>query len=202
MGVMWRRTVGPAEEPITLADVKRQCRISPDVLDEDQLVFGYLEAARELGEGYTARGWLTQTWVMTCDDWAEVAGLPMAAPLQSVTTVKYYDEDGTLQTLSASVYDVDTASTPGAIALKSDQSWPSLQTARQVWRIEVTYVVGWTAPALVPSMFKQGVLLLVDSLYENRSAVQVGIGVAAVTLPFGVDTFWPDEVRWSPSVCA
>jgi uncharacterized phiE125 gp8 family phage protein len=201
MGVMWRRSVGPVEEPVTLAEAKRQCRISSEVLDEDPLVLGYLKAARELGEGHTARGWLTQTWVETCDDWAEIGALPMAAPLQSVTSVKYYDEDGTLQTLGVGVYDVDTASTPGAIGLKSGQSWPSLQSDRRVWRIEVTYVVGWTTPATVPVMFKQGLLFTVGSLYENRAGIQVGIGVAAVTLPYGIDTFWPDEVRWTP-VCA
>lgn len=189
----WRRTVGPAEEPITLADAKVQCRIPAEVLDEDGLVLDYIKAARELGEGHTGRGWLTQTWVLTCDDWHEVAVLPMAGPLQSVSSVKYYDINGTLQTLGPSTYVVDTASVPGRVLLATGQSWPSLQ-CRESWRIEVTYVVGHTTTASIPHGYKAGTRLMVDHLWENRGAVQVGVGISAVAIPFGVDALWGDRI--------
>jgi hypothetical protein len=119
-----------------------------------------------------------------------------------VTTVKYYDSDGTLQTLSASYYTVDTSSTPGRLCLAPTYSWPSLQSERRSWRIEVIYVVGQTSVAAIPSAFKVGTLLMVDHLYENRSAVQVGVGIGAVALPMAVDAFWGDRLYWTPPVCA
>lgn len=194
MAMSWRRTLGPAEEPITVADAKSQCRIPSEVVDEDGLVLGYIKAARELGEGHTGRGWLTQTWVLTGDSWDDLAVLPMAAPLQSVSSIKYYDADDVLQTLSTSVYVVDTASLPGRVVLASGQSWPGLHGSRLSWRIEVTYVVGWTTTALIPSTLKAGMLLMVDHLWENRGGVHLGVGVAAVQVPFGIDALWGDRV--------
>jgi uncharacterized phiE125 gp8 family phage protein len=202
VSVSFTRTVDPVQEPVTVNDAKLHCRALVDVNDEDGIIATYIRAAREIGEGHTGRGWLTQTWRMVCDDWSEAMELPMAGPLQSVTTVKYYDSDGTLTTLSASNYTVDTSSTPGRICLAPTYSWPSLQADRRSWRVEVIYVVGQTNVAAIPSAFKVGTLLLVDHLYENRSAVQVGVGIGAVTLPLAVDTFWGDRLYWTPPVCA
>jgi hypothetical protein len=59
----------------------------------------------------------------------------MAAPLQSVTTVKYYDASGVLQTLASTVYQVDTVSQPGRIVLAPTQIWPTVQAnAPGRWR--------------------------------------------------------------------
>lgn len=196
------RTVAPVEEPVSLTDVKTHCRALADVFDEDGIIRTYVGAARELGEGITGRGWLTQTWKLVADTWADDLWLPMAAPLQSVASVKYYDADGTLQTLSTDYYTVDTASTPGRVCRAAGQSWPSLQCDRVSWRVEVTYVVGWTSVAAIPKMFKVGTMLLADHLYENRSAVQVGVGIGAVEVPLGISALFGDRVYWTPPVCA
>ncbi len=202
MNVSFVRTVDPVVEPVSVSEAKLQCRALSDVHDEDGLIWTYIRAARELGEGYTGRGWLTQTWKCVSDEWADEFPLPMAGPLQSVTSVKYYDADGTLQTLSASDYVVDTASVPGRVTRAPNVSWPSLQCDRSSWRVEITYVVGWSGAALVPEAYKMGTLLIVDHLYENRGAVQVGIGVGAVEIPYGVALLWGDRLYWSAPVCA
>jgi uncharacterized phiE125 gp8 family phage protein len=202
VNVSFARTVEPAQEPVTVTDAKLHCRALVDVVDEDGLIATYIRAAREIGEGYTGRGWFTQTWRLVADTWATEIDLPMAGPLQSVTSVKYYDSDGTLQTLATSGYTVDTSSVPGRICLAAGESWPSLQTDRRSWRVEIIYVVGWTSVPLIPSHFKVGTLLLVDHLYENRSAVQVGIGIGAVELPMTLTAFFGDRVYWTPPVCA
>jgi uncharacterized phiE125 gp8 family phage protein len=198
----WSRTVDPVQEPVSLSDAKLHCRALADVPDEDPTLAAYIRAARELGEGHTGRGWLTQTWRFVCDEWADDLWLPMAGPLQSVTSVKYYDSDGVLQTLASSAYVVDTSSVPGRLCRAPNTSWPSLQADRSSWRIEVIYVVGQTSVAAIPSMFKVGLFLMVDHLWENRSAVQVGIGIGGIEVPLGVQTFWGDQVYWAPPVCA
>jgi uncharacterized phiE125 gp8 family phage protein len=203
VGVNWEfsRTVDPVQEPVTLTDAKLHCRALMDVPDEDPIVRSYVRAAREVGEGYTERGWFTQTWKLTGPGWADEIQLPMAAPLQSVTSVKYYDENGTLQTLATSYYDVDTTSRPGRVCRAADQTWPALQSDRKSWRVEIVYVVGWTTVAAIPESFKVGTMLLTDHLYENRSSVQVGVGIGAVELPLGLTAFFGDRVYWTPPVC-
>jgi len=200
--VSFTRTVDPVQEPVTVNTAKLHCRALVDVVDEDAVIATYIRAAREIGEGRTGRGWFTQTWRMVTDEWADAIELPMAGPLQSVTSVKYYDSDGTLQTMATSNYTVDTSSTPGRLCLAAGESWPSLQADRRAWRVEIIYVVGWTALESIPSSYKVGMLLLVDHLYENRSSVQVGVGIGAIELPLSIDTFFGDQVYWTPPVCA
>jgi uncharacterized phiE125 gp8 family phage protein len=200
--IEWTRTVEPVLDPVTVADAKLHCRALADVNDEDGNIRTYLRAAVRIGERQTGRGWTTQTWKLGAEDWAAKFYLPMAAPLQSVTSVKYYAADGTLTTLSSSYYLVDTLSEPGCVALAPNYAWPSLQADRRTWPIEITYVVGWTSVAQVPDDYKIGVCLLADHLYENRSAVQVGVGIGAVELPLGLSTFFGDAVHWRPPVCA
>jgi uncharacterized phiE125 gp8 family phage protein len=154
-------------------------------------------------EQLTGRGWYTQTCMFTASDWADVLPLPMAAPLQSITSVKYYAADGTLTTLSSSYYGTDTVSEPARLVKAPNVTWPALQSDRLSWRIEVTYVVGWSTIASIPAPLKAALLLLVAHFYENRTAVQVGVGIGAVSMPFAVEACIGSYlVKVPPVVCA
>lgn len=191
------RSVEPTQEPFSLVDVKLHCRIPADVLDEDAMTREYMRAARVLFEEYTQTTAFTSTWVWVQDDFCgDDIVLPMGAPLQSVTSVKYYDTTGTQQTLATSYYRVDTVSRPGRVVLKPDQSWPDVQSDRGQ-AVEVTYVAGHSTAAAIPPTAKVGMYLLINHLVENRGAVQVGVGVGAVQVPWSVETFWAPERVWS-----
>lgn len=190
------RSVAPTSEPLTLVECKRQCRIPLDVSEENGLVEMYLAAARQAFEDYASATAFTSTWVKTQEAFCDEIELPYGYPLQSVSSVKYYDTDGTLQTLSTSVYRVDTASNPGRVVLKVDQSWPDIQSERGQ-AVEVTYVAGWSAVSSIPAPIRAGMLLMVNHLYENRGAIQVGIGVGAVEVPKTVDWLWAPYQRWA-----
>lgn len=198
----WKKTVEPVLEPVSVTDVKTHCRGLADVTDEDGLLYGFIKAAREAGERATGRGWLTQTWKLVADGWADAFYLPMAAPLQSVSSVKYYDASGVQQTLSSSYYLVDTDSEPGRVVRAPNATWPALQADRLSWLIEITYVVGWTTQARVPHSYKVGTALLADHLFEHRSPVEVGVGIGAVEVPDTLNMFFADPVGWRPPVCA
>ena len=185
-----------------MSDAKLHCRALSDVPDEDPILTTYIRGARQLIEERTSRALVTQTWKLEQDWFTDEIWLPRAAPLQSVTSVKYYDIDGVQQTLATSVYRVDTTSTPGRIVPKPGQSWPSVQSERGQ-AVEVIYVCGWSNADSVPEALRIGVLLLVDHLYENRSAVQVGVGIGAVEIPMGVQAcVGPYEVYWREPMCA
>lgn len=186
---------GPTVEPITVEDAKQQARITDD--SSDILVASYVVTAREAAEDYMGRGILTQTWKLVLDRWANVIPLPMASPLQNgvgtAPTITYYDSDGAQQTLSTSIYAVDTVSRPGTISLAPNQSWPTLQSSRLNGNVAITYVVGWTSADLVPERIKQGIRQYVTYLDADRD----GMEVQAVAALQAAERCWSDRIWWT-----
>jgi uncharacterized phiE125 gp8 family phage protein len=188
----WSLTTPPAIEPFTIAEAKAQIRSVQD--KEDGLVYSYIKAARHAAEEYLGRGLLTQSWTFASSDFTDVIPLPMASPLQSVTSVKYYDANGTQQTLATSGYTVDTISRPGRIAVAANQTWPTLQAFRKVNRVEIVYVVGWTSAALIPDSIKQGMRVVIGYVEADRD----GMDPAAEQALRVAKLFWTDRVFWTP----
>lgn len=183
---------GPAQEPITIDEARRQARIVGE--ESDGLLRSYIVTAREAAEQTLRRALFTQTWRYDVQEFDDVMPLPMAAPLQSVTHVKYYDANGTLQTLSASYYEVDTLATPGRIVRAPDVSWPALQADRRTGRVQITYVAGWATVASIPEKIKQGIRMYVTYLDADRD----GMDAAATAARESAAACWSDEVHWVP----
>ena len=195
MNVAWTRTVEPVagNEPVTLTEAKAQVRQT--LTTEDTYLGTLIVGARNRAEEYLSRGLFTQTWKLTQDAWSEAIWLPRAAPLQSVTSVKYYDDTGTLQTVATSTYLVDVVSEPAKIDLAPYQIWPVLQPHR-AGAVEITYVVGWTDVANIPQAIKLGLQLLIAHWYANR-------GDNGAALPAEVESLWaPYRTYWRPPSCS
>jgi uncharacterized phiE125 gp8 family phage protein len=161
----WRRSVDAAIEPLSIDEGKAACSMTH--VDEDGLVEAWIRAAREAAETHLHRGLLTQTMVLQLSAFAEAIWLPMAAPLQSVSSVQYYDTAGVLTTLSSSTYAVDTNSQPGLITRAPSAAWPSIQADRRM-PVIVTFVVGWTDAVSVPELVKQGMRFWIAALDMDR----------------------------------
>lgn len=192
----WSLVTAPTQEPLSLDEAKLHASITQD--DDNPLIEGYIRAAREAAQGYLGRAFFTQTWQYTQTDWSDEMWLPMATPLSSVTSVKYYDENGTLQTLSASVYITDTVSEPGRLMLAPSQTWPTLQSLRSGPRVIVTYVCGRAALDLVPELVKQGMRLYVTYADGDRAG-----SANAVEARRAAESCWDmvGRVYWRPPVC-
>ena len=167
----WTLVTPPTQEPITLDEAKLHCSVTQD--DENALIEAYIGAARQAAEAYLSRGLFTQTWTAQFSTWAETFWLPMAAPLQSITDVKYYDGNDALQTLSSSYYVVDTTSEPGCISRAATYAWPTLSAERRM-PIQITYVVGWTDVALIPELIKQGMRYHIAASDADRTGAGDG----------------------------
>lgn len=192
----WTLVTGPTLEPITIPEAKLHARISHT--SEDGLLNSYIKTARETAEEYMSRGIYTQTWKLTLMAWADVIWLPRAAPLQSAT-VAYYDANNALQTLSTSIYDVDTVSRPGRIVRKANQNWPELASDRQSGKIEITYIIGWTTVALIPERIKHGIRMFVTYLDCDRE----GLEEYGAQARQQAEACWSDRVTWiEPETCA
>lgn len=164
---------GPSVEPISLAEAKLHLREDgggQDDLIEDVLI----PAARRWVEDYTWRALITQTWDFTFRRFPSGREIPVPlAPLQSVTSVTYFDTDNASQTVSSSDYIVDTSEEPGSIHLLETASWPSTYTRPSA--VTVRAVVGFgAAGTAVPETYLQAMRLLLGTWYENRESVLVG----------------------------
>ena len=154
---------GPTVEPLTADEARRYLRIEHS--DENELLESLITLARETVEYDSRRSILTQTLDLTLDQWQNVIELPRP-PVQSVTWIKYYDSSNVQQTLSASDYGLDI---PRAFVYwVPNVSLPTLYDRPAP--ITVRYVTGYTAASEVPQRFKQIMLLMLGTIYQNRVA--------------------------------
>ena len=139
---------------------------------EDDLLNAIITAAREHVEDITRRALLTQTWDYSLARWpkANFIKLPFGN-LQSVSSIKWKDDDGTETTLTVTTdYLVEiNGDQCGRIVLPYGETWPSgtLYPSRP---ITIRFVCGWTTAALVPYKIKAACLLIAADLYANREA--------------------------------
>lgn len=156
---------------------------------EDGLLSGLIAAAREDCEKFQNRAFITQTWELWLDAWPskDYIKLPLP-PLQSVTSIKYYDVDDTEYTFydseNTDYIFIDTKSEPGWVVLNYGEGWPDAML-RPANAVCVTFVAGYGAASAVPRNVKQAMLLLIGNWYENREAVV--IGTISSELPLAVD---------------
>ncbi len=194
----------PAYEPLTVEIVKLHCRIDGDA--RDALVTTWIQAAREYAETFTGRQLVGATWEQTLNFFPGGRMIPLPrAPLRSVTSVKYTDENGTEQTLSSSAYSVwapaGPRAQPGGLTLAYDETWPTTRVVEGA--VRVRYLAGYTAAdvanaaaamVLVPAAIRQAMLLLCAELSERPAAAIQGTIIG--TVPFGVDELlWPYRIE-------
>ena len=143
---------------------------------EDSYIESLITVSREMVEFHTGRRLINQTWDYFLGQWPnkdDYISLPYAAPLVSVSSLKYTDYYALEHIWSTDNYIVDTMSLPGAVRLRYN-IWP----ATFVWPaitlypsnpIAIRYTAGYGASSTdVPKTIKQAMLLIIGDLYENR----------------------------------
>lgn len=148
MSTTYKVTVEPTTEPITLDQFKEALRIG--TCDFDSELTELLKQCRREVEYVSKRKLITQTVVLymdefPCEDEIEIR----LAPVQSVTSVTYYDTAAVQQTLSTSTYWTNLVETPPEIELRYGNVWPVTQLERPN-AVEVTFVAGYGAASAVP----------------------------------------------------
>ena len=168
----------PTAEPLTLAEAKTHLRVNNTL--ENDLITALIIAARQFVEGYTWRPLMTQTIDVVFDTITDKTIPINKAPIQSVTSVKYLDLNGTEQTISNSLYVTDLLNSPCRIKL---DSIPSIKDTLNAFKIRT--VCGYTSSALIPQTYKSAMLLIIGHLYENKQQAQ---SQTLNEIPFGVYT--------------
>lgn len=179
-------------EPLSLDEAREHLRIdpygSPPEHPDDSYVRALISTARAFCEEHTRRALATKTIDVVYDSWSDNGLVLPLSPVQTLVSVKYYDQDGALQTLATTVYGFDIYRRQ--IYLKIGQTWPQLSSEPNP--IIVTANVGYTngqSPDTypLPPPIKSAMKLIIGSLYENRQEDQLGsTRISFNSLPLGV----------------
>lgn len=184
---MWypASVAAPASEPVTLTQAKAQLRV--DHSDDDTLIASLIKAARAHIEAACAVRFSARTGVsFKCDGFSDLARLP-EAPVSSITSITYIDAAGASETLPTTVYEVRADGLDVGIVLKTDQTWPTIQSGS---RVTVTAAIGY---ATAPDDICHALLMLIAHWYENRATVNVGNITSE--LPFAVNALISNHRR-------
>lgn len=174
----------PSIEPITLTLAKQHLRILDTEIEEDDLIQGYIMAARSYAESFMNRAIIKQTWKLYLDKLTNKIVLPKAE-LISVGSFKIIDNSGSEITVDTSDYLVNTSSFKGSIIFKENKLSEYLAyELKEVNGVEINFDAGYgDTPDDVPGHIKQGLLLLIGHMYENR---ENSAPVNLIDIPFGV----------------
>ncbi len=169
-----KRTVAPAELPLSLAEVQDHIKWEPLAGDEAQLML-YLRSAVEQmdgAEGLLNRAIITQTWALDLDWFPRGAIRIPLPPLQSITSITYIDTAGDTQTLASSKYKVLNVNSPtraGLIETAFGESWPSTRDEGEA--VTVTFVAGYGLRNAVPEPIRHLLLFTVQDAYDGRAPI-------------------------------
>lgn len=164
------RTIAPAEDLIDTSEAARFCREADDV-QTAVTIAAFVQAATDHLDGWSGilgRALVTQTWRQDFEYFCDRNRLPLD-PVQSVTSVTYYDSSNVQQALSTSVYQLLTDDRGPYVTLKYGQVWPVVYPREDA--VSITAVFGYGAASVVPQAIKQAALHLVSHWNEHREAV-------------------------------
>lgn len=177
------RVNAPSIDPVSIAECKRHMRIEHS--DDDEIIGSLINVAVNYLDvtGMLGKAMITQTWAEYVDFHATTVHLSIT-PVQSVSSIQYYDVNNVLQTDTLSNYYIIGTKGYKTIYPKSGYSWPV--TFKRDDAIKITYVVGFGDTAeSVPETVRHAIKMLVANYYENRENEL--IGTISKTLPFGVE---------------
>jgi uncharacterized phiE125 gp8 family phage protein len=149
--------------PVTVDEIKEHLRI--DDASENTWLKSQIEAATNQVEIYLRRQLISATWKLHLDEFPDVIEL-RKCPLQSISSIQYYDGDNAQQTLSTAAYSVDLNSQPARISRAFGYAWPL--TYQRPAAVTVTFVAGYGSRSAVPEQIKLAIKNLVGYRYWNR----------------------------------
>ena len=146
--------------PVSVADMKTHLRVTHS--EHDALIESYIEAAVNKIEGGANLCLVTQTW-NAYFRWDEVKDQMRLwkYPISSITSVKYYDTDNSIQTDDAGNRTESLSGRPATILFEDTPSVYEREDA-----MDVEFVAGFTT---IPSDILLAIKLYVARIYDNPS---------------------------------
>lgn len=193
-----RKIVLPEVEPVTLAEAKKHLRVEHE--DEDEYIFGLVQAARQYCEQRTDRCFVDTRLEMKLDTFPADLELPLPLPPFSPTASRQEIEikflNVQLQELSVveaqpviasspGTFIANRSATPAVLTPNVNGYWPVSGPIRSA--VTIRWWAGYgESGRFVPKAIRHAIMMLVGHWYLNREAVAVNIGNAPI-VPMGVD---------------
>ena len=163
---------------VSTADAKEHLAVLHS--DHDTLIASLVGYATELVQNMASIQIPQKTLRVTLDSFPSDEIILPRPPVQSITSVKYYDSDNILQTWSDTEWESDLyADSPWVANLNntrirpvSSNVWPTVYS--RISPVQINYVAGWKTAASVPGPLIQAIKIVTADLYENREDVIVG----------------------------
>ena len=163
--------VTPAAEPVTWQELADQLRL--DGSDDQPYVTALGIAGRMYVEASTKLTLVSTTYDVSYDVLDNNGIRLPRRPVTAVASVKYIDQQGTQQTLSPSLYDIDTKSIWTTIRPKPNIAFPVTTFSPNAVTVRFTAGTATDAASVSP-LAKLAITSWVAHQYENREAVTAG----------------------------
>ncbi len=178
----------PAPDAITIDEAREWLR--EDSEDQDSTISLLIRTARDTAERVTGRATLPTEFMQSLDAFPvyngndTINGYPivpwpyntavsaislMRSPVIEVTSLKFYDTSGVLQTVNPSDYFVDGTHEPGRLGPVSGFYWPTTQL--RPGAVQITYTAGYATAELIPGNMLLAMRMMLAHWYEHRTEV-------------------------------
>lgn len=156
----------PSVEPVSAADLRAYLRL--DDTSQDTMLAGIISGVRAAVEIDLGRTLITTHYYLDFDEFPCVIELARP-PVQSVTSITYTDTDGTVQTLSTSLYRTDLTSLYPRIIPVYGEVFPATLNTTNAMRVE--YKAGYgDAATNVPQAIREAIKMLAADIFEHSEA--------------------------------
>lgn len=166
----------PVSQPVSLDEVK--AHIGIETSDWDTMLNSWIKAATSLLERAGGLGMVTQTWRLTQASFAMPITF-LRGPVTGISSIKYYDAAGTLQTLASSAYVADLVTRPAQIVAADGAAWPVTQARPDA--VQIDFVTGFSD---VPAELKLAICVVIANWFQNREAGGVPQGALQFLAPW------------------
>lgn len=174
---MRRLISAPEAKPISLDSVKDQLRIERAWTAEDDYVSELINTAVDYIETICGRALITQTWEVYTSSIGDLTAFKTPlGNLQTVNSVKWRDDAGSIHIVDPSFYTVFSGGDEGTVYcdtsevledIYESQSEPLQENA---FSVEIVCGYGEDAES-IPAAIRHAIRLIVSDYYENREPV-------------------------------
>jgi len=148
---------------VSLVNAKLQLRITDS--NQDAFITALIKTASLFFESFTKKTLITKTYKTYRNIW-DFYSL-RRCPLQSISSIKYTDEDDDSQTVDSGDYYIIKDNAFSRIGFVDDFDTPSIRNRPQ--QIEIIFKAGFgDADIDIPLDIQQGLLEHITYMYENR----------------------------------
>ena len=154
---------GTPPEIIGLTEAKNHLKVDFD--DDNDLITGFIGSAIEDAENYTGTNIKEAKYTILAGGWIQNMEIHLS-PVQSIETVKYYDDNNDIQTLDALKYKILQKDKFCSIVYFTDpDNLPDVYEKADT--IEIKLTTGY-ADGKTPFSVMAAIKLILGDLYENR----------------------------------